>query len=692
MSGGQQKYWSAALAEDLLTRHLQVSFPKREPIPDWVRHRRWLPPEIAHRTNKRLRTVAVVGAGASYPVLDLSGQLASELEHHYVGVGREDEHQAELERLERVYGLARDQFETRLVALCRNPDDQRRVRDKLAERYGMRHPTLLVYEVLAHLLKHRYLDAIISFNFDELLDQSLDDELGKDEYARIVSERDCGGLQLDPDQPDYRPLYIKMHGTASEPESLRFTRESYYWTPKPIVNAVEELLDTDNLTLMNLGCRLAGFDFHHLLRMPRDMTIYHLNPQPLEKRMRKDIQRYRSARSGKPRLAVRHCTPKTQPGKKAKKSVRRKFEKKFLPEAMLEVTEELRKATKKVSSPPHWRAVGRHQVVATVPDRHLMRNPKHYAEYLRRRTVLELALASAKNRGVLSSSSLVSERCGRYYELYAQAARRAHRTPVSWPTMCAAGGLIEAKYAPDSYYARKVVCKKGTHPAPTKRDPWSEHRLPEIDPRRMAEFVLGEIDASRWPREGKLDPKSRRTLELLVKTITRLKDDHELEILSLDDRICSKVFVAPRVLATYTTFKTWTSKMVEKKDFNELRVVAETGGWLLDDRHVDRLKQLGERKLKVLVAFDVHAEGLDDKYGDTLDLQLIPWWRHNRHMRLACRNDVPIRAVYYARRQRTSMITPVALRQGADLKRLDLSFQNLWEEAQEYQQQLGDRT
>jgi hypothetical protein len=49
-----------------------------------------------------------------------------------------------------------------------------------------------------------------------ILDQSLDDELGKTEYVRVLSERDCRLIKRNPDQPDYVPLYVKMHGTASD--------------------------------------------------------------------------------------------------------------------------------------------------------------------------------------------------------------------------------------------------------------------------------------------------------------------------------------------------------------------------------------------------------------------------------------------------------------------------------------------
>jgi hypothetical protein len=668
--------WKTELARELLTRHLQVSFPSYERIPDWVPDQRWIPTsDLERNMKKRLRTVAVVGAGASWPETKLGAKLATVLERD-LGAGKESQRKAELDRLEVVFGLDRKAFETRLAALCSNPEDERRVRSTISKHYGLRHPTLLTYEVVAHLLKHRYIDAIISFNFDELLDQSLEDELGVNEFARVVSERDCPRLQLDPDQPDYRPLYIKLHGTASEPESLRFTRDSYYWIPETIKNTVGELLDTENLVLMNVGSRLSGFDFQYLLRTPRDMTIFHVDPHPLDAAVVTQIEAHRPKRTGGKRVDIRTCGKSTNI-------------KTFLPDAVTELMTELKRQTMALGpTTTHWRPIRRHKVVAKLLDHDHPRHPTRYVEYLRQRTVLEVAFATAKGRGVLSSASLVNERGGRYYELYERAARAAGLQPASWQTVCAAGGLVEAEDAPDYYYARKAICVKGS----LRREHGNlrtEHRLPQIDAQRMARHVLNEIDASRWPRRTcALNSRAQADLDLLARALKGLATKDELEIHSLDDRICSKVFVTPRVLATHTTFQRWTTAMIADDDFDELRIVAETGGWLAAKEQRKQFERLGEGKIQLLVAFDMRVKGLKKAYGDRLDYRLIPWWRHNRHMRVVYDHGVPLRGVYYARRLRTSLVTPVALRHGADLKRLGLSFEGLWAEADAYKRAL----
>jgi hypothetical protein len=212
------------LADLLIARHLRLSIPQsavRDRLAE-VQDRSVYPVE---KVERQMRCIAIVGAGASAPLLARSDELAKKLEKQF---GRD---KTELERLVLVNNLKRKEFETRLVALSRTPDAARQVRQTISDDYAIRHPPVLAYELLAHLTKHRFLDAIISFNFDELLDQSLEDELGPGEYVRVVSDRDCTAIQPDPDAKNYVPLYVKLHGTASEPDSLRFTPESYYSLP-----------------------------------------------------------------------------------------------------------------------------------------------------------------------------------------------------------------------------------------------------------------------------------------------------------------------------------------------------------------------------------------------------------------------------------------------------------------------------
>jgi hypothetical protein len=665
--------WQARLARQLVARHLQVSFPPRGAAPTWLPPGwSWLPQNnrYADDVKARTRVVVVIGAGASYPVLPVGEDLADRLERQ-LGVRRPADYEVELMRLQRVYGLPED-FETRLVALCRRPEDERKIRDKISEWYGISHPSLIAYELIAHLVKHRYLDAIISFNYDELLDQSLDDELGKAEYVRILSERDCH-VSSNPDQPGYVPLYIKMHGTASEPESLRFTRESYYWTPRPIIDVVEQLLETDNLVVINVGCRLASFDFQYLLRKPRKVALFHINPESLDDRVCDAINGFRK---GYMPIESTFCGEGVGGGED------------FLPTAFGMLMSALKhEVTSGTAGLAKWRPIGRHRVASKLLEVDRVGLGKRDTEYLRQRAVLEVAFAAAKGRGVVSTASLVDERCGNYYDLYLKSAKKEGALASTWPTICAAGGLIESDDSSDVYYADQAICAPGEPPAPCRQEPAANHTLRTIDATRLAARALAEIDANKWSMT-RLSPKLEEQKRHLAKVIDKLRTRDELEIHSLDDRVCSKVFVDPFIFPTHTAFHAWARELLVGEDYDEILVVAETGGWLVEDPAREHLDKLGPGMVKLIVAFDVRRTRLDKRLGARVDARRIPWWRHNRHMRVLCKSGQPVRAIYYQRLLRTSMVTPVFLQHGADLKRLKLGWDRLWQEAEDHEARL----
>jgi hypothetical protein len=287
MPGSKQTKASITrLADMLMARHVRVAIPDsmvRVALSEDLNNSLELP-ELVERD---MHCVAIVGAGASAQLVDRANDLADELEERF---GRDE---TELNRLSLVYGSDVELFETRLFALSKNPETMREVRKTISEKYSLKHPTLLGYELLAHLLKHRFIDAIISCNFDELLDRSLDDELDASEYKHVISERDCNDLQLDPSATDYIPLYVKLHGTASEPDSLRFTPDSYYSIPDRISNVVRELLHAEHCVVANVGSGLATFDLQHVLGIPRKLDVFNLSLEPVEQSVSRKIDEVR---------------------------------------------------------------------------------------------------------------------------------------------------------------------------------------------------------------------------------------------------------------------------------------------------------------------------------------------------------------------------------------------------------------
>ena len=81
---------------------------------------------------------------------------------------------------------------------------------------------------------------------ERLLDQAIEEEVGAERYARIVRDGDWSrNLRADKEDPFWfdRPLYIKPHGTVSEPQSLRFTRDAYFALPADMTHLLRVLLE-----------------------------------------------------------------------------------------------------------------------------------------------------------------------------------------------------------------------------------------------------------------------------------------------------------------------------------------------------------------------------------------------------------------------------------------------------------------
>jgi hypothetical protein len=645
------------LAERLIARHLRVS------IPDPAQRHSILRDSTDDLHEQNIRAVAVVGAGASAPLLGRGQALAEALEKRFP----EDEatRAAELFRLERVYGLKRDDFETRLAALSRTPETTRVVRKMIAENYNYRHPTILGYELLAHLLKHRFLDAIITFNFDELLDQSLDDELGVGGYRRIVSDRDAADAVPDPDDAAYLPLYIKLHGTASEPESLRFTREAYYQLPQQMVGVVEELLESQLSVIVNVGSAMTGFDLHRLLRVPMKLEVYDLSYTALAKPVREAIAKERAQPLDD---SYDSATPREKPSFSLPPDGTANSDG-WMKRLAAEIAQRSGShAGKRPAGNVVFRSAERHEAIAELLGADAVvsrwrdepkRRRRDYVDYLRQRTIIELAFSAAKARGLAQLSWLATDRSGTYFDLYRREARAANVKPLTWSDLRMAAGLIENSWLPDVVQAAPELAGKKPE-AVADEGPWS---LREFVPKELAAHVLRHL--------GNATPARKRRL---TRALQELQGGSEVEIQPTDDRVCAKAFRDPVALPTVTSLRTFTLSLFrDVAPEDEVYISCESGEWLLEDGAMHEVLSK-QQHVEVITAFELKYGKLDDLYGDRLKHQSIDPWRHNRHMTIVCRRSTPWRAVYFARRLRTPLITPVYLKDPDDAARLKRSF------------------
>ncbi len=160
---------------------------------------------------------------------------------------------------------------------------------QLHKLYHKRYGPILFYEIVSHLLKHRFIDVVINFNFDEFLDQSIDDELGSTKYSYILSDGDCrpigdylidGGIK--------KPIYIKPHGTSSHKSLMRFTKDHYYELPSDIKRLLTDLISCKGaisssdsneryLNLIIVGCSMESLDLNKIIKKIMDKRGVSIN-------------------------------------------------------------------------------------------------------------------------------------------------------------------------------------------------------------------------------------------------------------------------------------------------------------------------------------------------------------------------------------------------------------------------------
>jgi hypothetical protein len=602
------------------------------------------------------RVVVVVGAGASHAAcgLPLGKEAAEELKRRLTRVN-EDLLQEELDRLTLEYRLEKTDFETLLLALGKF--DQQQLLLELHNIFFRRHYPNFTYEILAHLLKHRFLDAIVNFNFDELLDQAIDDEVGTGNYYRVVSDGD--GLDEISEWIDQRkrfrlPVYIKPHGTASQKSSLRFTRSLYTLLPSEFTGLLKALFYPKQgpVKVLVLGHAMQSIEFNALLRNAhKDTETLFIDAE-------------------KPKL-------EDSLGK-------------FYREGFCQVTqdrplsaqmEELWEATAMFFQDGYEpRRVSRHKLISrlfarTVDFKHPeSKNQSELVEYLKDRAFLELAIAIAKAKGFVHLHQLSSGRAGDYFRLYRR--RAPHASTVSLYKMCEKLGLKQVGYSREALRLGKI--------SDNPKQPLSSLIVKQEDlEASLTELQMkleGCLSASLWER-------FQNERELLNQTLTEMYKGDEVEVGSVKNVGHHEAFSDPLPLHTMTALKEQTVELLEEDDWDALLVVAETGQWLTSPSLV-RILQGKKGKLVVVVADDTLHKELQERFGSQLHLfRVLPWWLHNQHMTLLLEGQEVKRGIYFERRLRSSLIMPLGVSASNDTSALLDAFVAYLMKAERYENQ-----
>ncbi len=599
--------------------------------------------------------IVVVGAGASNAACDLpNGKEAAKELRSDINVSFEIVDK-EIARIALQYNLLEEDFETVLLALAKF--DRPRVLQRLAAIYGRRHHPWIGYELLAHFLKHRFVDAVVNFNFDEILDQAISDELMEAAYYRVVLDGDCPPNLtdwIDSGTGKFRlPLYLKPHGTASQPSSLRFTRESYAALPEEFVELLLTLLDPERKTyILVLGFAMQSVEFNHLLRRSSqgrdpscELSLYFV------KKLAGDELRFRQGMAGSHR--------------------------EFIPEKDLEIAGAVEALWEYVSDtfkdPYRPRGIARHKLVSEffkgrkirdwkLSGREPQERRKRRLDYFRARTYIEITLAIAKAKGFAAMEDLANGRVGTYFRLYREEINQAgapltHSDPFrSLESACTRLGLVLHGYGTTAVTFKRIC----------NRNDENESRSVYVGKSEFKQEAKSLVKSTLEAMLGLValpDNLTAAFMDALMRT--HGGDEVEVDVPKGENHTLS--LERPMLLTSLSALKFRTEELMERKagEWDTLACTAKSGEWLLNDvyrRHIEM-----HNAIVTLVVSDVAFEGkLRATYQERLcdPVHWLPWWMHNQNVTVFLRGEAPVFALAFERRLRTARITPYYLERG----------------------------
>jgi len=330
-----------------------------------------------------------------------------------------------------------EDFETQLAILSKFYTP-RQIRGALKDIYDLRFYPHIVFETIAHLLKHRFVDAVISYNFDEVLDQAILEEVREGEHRYVVSDgdivEDLRNIMFDDTLKV--PLYIKPHGTITHKSSLRFTKDEYVGMPSDLLAFTRKILrghtrndpsaqeDQFSVNLISIGFAFTSIELIELLRKHPSLRIFHINLATKDnpERLAKEVNKLENPGVEQYLIGIDPDSPdggdETWPTMSS--AIRSLFDTTF-------------ERFERIYKPRH---LSRHEIVHALlfnedteswkaglagrPRGCGARIPTDPRDYFYARLCVELALALLKGNGRIDLTTLVDDRVGIYYGIVAQ--------------------------------------------------------------------------------------------------------------------------------------------------------------------------------------------------------------------------------------------------------------------------------
>lgn len=680
------------LSKNLVTNSFPVGKAK-EPINAILKNGEKIP-EV------RSRNILVIGAGASHNV-DSSIPLASDAISSIRSAFSEKYGEKinffidkKIDELTKVYKLSSTDFETQLLACSIIDKDV--VTSKLSFLYNHKFPISLFYEIVAHLFKHRFIDVVINFNFDEILDNAIEEEMFDSQWRYIYSDGHCPDIdemekKLLYDKRLAFPVYIKPHGTISHPSTLRFTRQAYYETPSKITETLKYLLDGKTgyknkkplqlpINLIVAGFGLKSHEFNSILSeyLPKSRaTLYYFDLFKGEKnfwrRLKDDeIKSFNSINS---RLfPLNH----------------RLYGNRSLDDWFFLLWEKIQDCFNETYKP---KGISRHVIIHELFNPlmgELINGRYKKAAYFKDRTYIELAIEIlSSSDGLINLRQLKESRVQKYYSLY----KNEENSDMTFFSFLEGFKLKRyKKYIKDTWYYDKenidFIESISSRFKQIASDKLKQNFINISEPSRLNVFI------ERLAKSKKLFLNLRFT-----------ERDNNISIFQ---KINTNDIINTDIKWIYRFQKFFFSKNLNPR-WNLILSISETGGIFTTPGVKDYFDK--SKKLMLICSYNANKPEdsdlspkefkrqklLNEKLQSIknnivnnngfLELRMLPFRNHNQHVVLFTyinklkKTLKLIGGIYYGRRNMSKRVTPIHVRDEDDLKELFGVFANYWERA-----------
>lgn len=647
------------------------------------------------------RFIVIVGAGISYNAnnkIPLGKKGSDFLMKKYkkrFGILIENE----IKKLAQVYKLDGNAFETKLLAINKYAND---LYDEVKFMYDFRYYPNKFYELLAHLLKNRFVDIVVNFNFDELLDQAIKDEICSSEYIKVISDGDIPDYYNDLMKGDrFRvPLYVKPHGTVSHKTSLKFTREAYFNISSDINNFLSDLLSgkinkTEKklmpVNLIVFGFNMESFEFNNLLieKLPNNSNIYFFNDEKF------NIKKFANDNNNN-RLFIKYfknnikIIPVDEKDKLVINQQRKinvfniKRIKKHKDYSTDNILETLNLKIKEIFKDLYYpRNIERHILISKLfSNKNGERDDFGHYNYFKDRVYVELLLLVAKSFGFVGLRQMTKDRVGIYYNLYKLYYEKLSKEDkekekfIPLYEFCDTIGLKRLGYSNDFYYL--------------KYEEQNNKTTLTLDSALFIEYYINNPNKSIINRlkgnvsENLFDLIINKNKSCFEKTLIELYKSEDSEITPNYENIHNNIFVDPKIIKTKLALDYHTKSLFTEEKLNSWDVlfsIAETGEWLKKASNVSKFRN---HKIALIVADEAFKSDLTNS--NIIYNMPLKWWLHNQHMSIFlnkkenfkkgnfkkikdwkdCFNQIKV--IYFHRRNRSTLINPVILENEKDIE------------------------